>query len=411
MFHHRSFANGLTLIGEVSPSARSVAVGFFVKTGSRDESSDVSGVSHFLEHMVFKGTPRRSAFDVNRDFDRIGAHYNAFTSEENTVFYGAVLPEYLPDAVDILADILRPSLRQEDFDLEKNVIIEEIGMYDDQPMWCAYDQSRKAFFADHPLGNTVLGSVESIKALSREQMQGYFDRRYVAPNITVSVAGNFDWNQAVELLEKHCGAWPTGVAPRSNLRPASHREGVKIVPKDKVIQEQVMVLTPAPGADSPLRYAADILAMIVGDDTGSRLYWELIDPGMADSADMSYHDYEGAGAFFTMLSCEPENTATNLDALREIYREIQANGATAEELNTAKNKVLSRIVRGSERPMGRMQALGMGWTYHQKYRSVDEELAAFDAVTIADLRRVLDEFPLHNLNVLALGPLTKLASD
>jgi predicted Zn-dependent peptidase len=140
-FHSQKLANGLQIIGETSPSARSVALGFFVRTGARDETPEVSGVTHFLEHMVFKGTPHRTALDVNLDFDRIGADYNAFTSEENTVFHAAVLPEYVPPAVDILADILRPSLRQEDFDMEKNVIIEEIGMYEDQPMWSAYDHA------------------------------------------------------------------------------------------------------------------------------------------------------------------------------------------------------------------------------------------------------------------------------
>src|SRR2546425_3475091 len=123
-FHQHTLPNGLKLIGETSPPAKSVALGFFVRTGARDEGPDVSGVTHFLEHMVFKGTPRRTAFDVNRDFDRIGSHPNAFTSEENTVFYATILPEYLDQAVDILADILRPSLRQEDFDMEKKVIIE-----------------------------------------------------------------------------------------------------------------------------------------------------------------------------------------------------------------------------------------------------------------------------------------------
>src|SRR5215470_12797625 len=161
-FHHQTLPNGLTLIGETSPSAKSVATGFFVRTGARDETPGVCGVTHFLEHMVFKGTPRRTAFDVNRDFDRIGADYNAFTSEENTVFYGTFLPEYVPQAVDILADILRPSLRTEDFDMEKNVILEEIGMYEDQPMWSAYDRAKHIYFGDHPLGYTILGTPESI---------------------------------------------------------------------------------------------------------------------------------------------------------------------------------------------------------------------------------------------------------
>src|SRR5438132_13228165 len=184
-FHSHLLKNGLHIIGETSPSARSAALGFFVRTGSRDESAEVSGVTHFLEHMVFKGTPRRTALDVNRDFDRIGAHYNAFTSEENTVFYAAILPEYLPQAVDVLADILRPSLRVEDFDMEKNVIIEEIGMYEDQPMMSAYDRAKRIYFAKHPLGNTILGTKESVSALTRDQMHAYFGRRYVAPNITV----------------------------------------------------------------------------------------------------------------------------------------------------------------------------------------------------------------------------------
>src|SRR4249920_1103556 len=172
-FHHTRLSNGLQVLGETNTSARSAALGFFVRTGARDESPDVAGVSHFLEHMVFKGTPRRTSLDVNREFDAIGANHNAYTSEENTVFYAAFLPEYLPQAVDILADILRPSLRTDDFDMEKNVIIEEIGMYEDQPMWSTYDHAKKVYFSDHPLGNSILGTPESIRALSRDQMHAY----------------------------------------------------------------------------------------------------------------------------------------------------------------------------------------------------------------------------------------------
>src|SRR5204862_7164560 len=217
-FQKHVLKNGLRIIGETNASARSVALGFFVRTGSRDERTDVSGVTHFLEHMVFKGTPRRSALDVKRDFDRIGAHYNAFTSEENTCFYAAILPEYLPQAVDILADILRPSLRTDDFDMEKNVIIEEIGMYEDQPMWSAYDAAKRSFFHDHPLGNTILGTADSIRALTRDQMHDYFRRRYVAPNVTVVAAGNFDWGDLVRLVEERCAGWETGPVGRQHVR-------------------------------------------------------------------------------------------------------------------------------------------------------------------------------------------------
>src|SRR4051812_49042140 len=219
-FHSHTLPNGLQLIGETSPSARSAALGFFVRTGSRDETPEVCGVSHFLEHMVFKGTPRRSAFDVNRDFDRIGADYNAYTSEENTVYHGACLPEYLPQLFDILADILRPSIRQEDFDTEKKVIINEIGRYEDMPHWSAYDKVKPLHFADHTLGNSILGTPASITALEREQMLRYWESRYSAGNITVALAGNFRWEDAVALAERHCGAWQGGPVARSCLREA-----------------------------------------------------------------------------------------------------------------------------------------------------------------------------------------------
>jgi predicted Zn-dependent peptidase len=401
--------NGLQIIAETSPSARSMALGFFVRTGARDEAPDVSGVSHFLEHMVFKGTPRRTALDVNRDFDRIGAHYNAFTSEENTVFYAAILPEYMAQAVDVLADILRPSLRGDDFDMEKKVIIEEIGMYDDQPMWSAYDHAKRVYFADHPLGNSILGSVESIKALTRDQMHAYFERRYVAPNITVVAAGNFDWDRLVSLVEKHCGDWNAGPVGRLGVRPTRGSGAFEVMKRAKVAQEHVLLIGPGPAADDPLRHTADTLALAVGDDSGSRLYWAMVDPGLAESADASFHDYEGTGSFYTSFSCDPEQTEENLAIVTDVLAGVQEEGISEEELNQAKSKILSRVVRSSERPMGRMQAIGMSWTYLGKYRNVDEELAAFDAVTLEKVRELLDRYPLTQTTTFALGPLDTVA--
>ena len=408
-FQKKTLKNGLHIIGETNPSARSVALGFFVRTGSRDERSDVSGVTHFLEHMVFKGTPRRSPLDVNRDFDRIGAHYNAFTSEENTVFYAAILPEYLPQAVDILADILRPSLRVEDFDMEKNVIIEEIGMYEDQPMWSAYDHAKRTYFADHPLGNSILGTPESIRALTRDQMHAYFERRYVAPNITAVIAGNFDWERFVALVEERCGNWSSGFVGRQGVRETRGSRKFEVLTKSKVAQEHVFLLSPGPPVESPLRYAADTLALAIGDDSGSRLYWALVDPGFADSADCSFHDYEGTGSFYTSFSCEPDRAQENLGIVHDVLHQVQKQGITEEELHQAKSKIGSRVVRASERPMGRMQAIGMAWTYLHQYRTVDDDLKAFDAVTLQTVRQVLDQYPLDQFTTLALGPLEKPA--
>jgi predicted Zn-dependent peptidase len=407
-FYKHALKNGLRIIGETNSSARSVALGFFVRTGSRDETAPVSGVTHFLEHMVFKGTPRRTALEVNRDFDRIGAHYNAFTSEENTVFYAAILPEYLPESVDILADILRPSLRTEDFDMEKKVIIEEIGMYEDQPMWSAYDAAKRAHFAGHPLANSILGSVDSIKSLKRDQMHAYFKRRYVAPNITVVAAGRFPWKRLLSLVDKHCGGWERGAVGRKGVRETKGAGTFQVVKKEKVTQEHVFMISPGPPVESPLRYAADILATVVGDDSGSRLYWALVDPGLADSADTSFHDYQGTGSFYTSFSCDPSKVETNLEITAKILREVRQNGVTEDELRQAKSKIGSRVVRGSERPMGRMQAIGMTWTYLQTYRTVDQELKAFDSVSLKTIREVLDRYPIDRFTTLALGPMKKV---
>jgi predicted Zn-dependent peptidase len=407
-FHSHKLPNGLQLIGETSPSARSVAVGFFVRTGSRDEAPAESGVSHFLEHMMFKGTPRRTAFDVNLDFDRIGASYNAYTSEENTVYYAALLPEYLPRGVDILADILRPSLRQEDFDTEKNVILEEIDMYEDQPGSVAWDRARRLYYSNHPLGNSVLGTKESVGALGRDQMHAYFTRRYAANNIVVSAAGNFNWSEFVNLVTDACSGWNTDKVGRENLTEWAGGGGAFVLTREKVQQEYVMFMCGGPPAHSKLRYAADTLALAVGDDSGSRLYWALVDPGHADSADCSFVENDGSGAVYASLSCEPENTAANIAKVTEVLKGVQTGGITEAELHQAKSKILSRVVRGSERPMGRMQAIAAAWTYTGEYRDVDTELANFDAVALKDVRAYLDAYPIDKSTVVAFGPLKEV---
>jgi predicted Zn-dependent peptidase len=178
-----------------------------------------------------------------------------------------------------------------------------------------------------------------------------------------------------------------------------------VVTKPTVAQEHVVLLAPAPAANDPLRHAADLLANALGDDSGSRLYWELVDPGHADSADSSFHEYEGTGIYYTAFSGEPANAAANLERVRRVFADVQKNGLSAEELHQAKSKVLSRVVRGSERPMGRLQALGMAWTYLGTYRSVDDELNAFEAVTLDTVRETLSRYPITNLTTLAFGPL------
>src|SRR5438128_5914184 len=188
-FQQHTLDNGLEIVAETSPDAYSSAYAFFVRTGARDETAEISGVSHFLEHMVFKGSANRTATEVNRDLDDLSASSNAYTSEEQTVYYATTLPEDQESIVELLADMMRPALRPDDFDTEKQVILEEIAKYDDQPPYGAHEKCMAAFFGDHPLGNSVLGSSKSVGGLARDQMLAYFEQRYSPRNMTLVAAG------------------------------------------------------------------------------------------------------------------------------------------------------------------------------------------------------------------------------
>jgi predicted Zn-dependent peptidase len=406
-FHEAQLDNGLTVIAELNPSVQSVAAGFFVRTGARDESMEVNGVSHFLEHMAFKGNEKHSADDVNRIFDELGARYNASTSEEVTLFYAAVLPEYLGDAFEVLAGLIRPSLRNADFEVERKVILEEIGMYEDQPSFIAYESAMKTHFDGHPLGQSILGSTQSISHLTRDQMADYHREHYRAGNITVAVAGNTDWDEVLRLAGKWCGKWEAGSTPRATGE-ARAKGGTSLTTKEAFTQQHVMQMTPAPSATSPLRMAAELMSVVVGDDSGSRLYWDLVDTGLAESADLSYNEYDGTGAYLTYICSTPESAGDNLKRVRDIYDDVNSRGVTEQELEQARNKAASRIVLRSERPMGRLSSLGSNWVYRNEYRSVQNDLDAYRAITTDDVNAVLKKYPLGQLSTAAVGPLKAL---
>jgi predicted Zn-dependent peptidase len=402
-FRSHRLENGLEIVAETNPDAHSMSVAFVVRAGSRDESDEVAGVSHFLEHMCFKGTPRRSADDVNREFDEIGAHYNAFTSEECTAYYASVLPEYQEQSIDLLADILRPSLRPDDFDMEKKVILEEIQMYLDQPPYGMDDRIKQLHLGGHPLARSVLGTSGSITELTPQQMRDYFGSRYSADNVFVAAAGNADFEALVEQVAARCGDWQPA-APRRELRPAVSQPQFEVVHRPTATQQYVLGLADAPAAEDDQRYAAKLLAMIVGDDSGSRLYWELVDPGLAETASLGHYEYLGVGMFYTTLACEPDDVEENLERLQAIFGQMESGGASEEELRQAKNKVKARIVLASERPHNRLFNVGGNWLQRREYRTVAEELKSLDAVTVEDLQMVLRRFPLSRYSNVTIGP-------
>lgn len=407
-FRTHTLDNGLEIVAETNPQAYSSAYGFFVKTGARDETDEVSGVSHFLEHMVFKGTPTRSAADVNRELDELSSSSNAYTSEEQTVYYATTLPEDQSRIVALLADMMRPSLRQADFDTEKQVILEEIAKYDDQPPYGAHEKCMAAHFGPHPLGRSILGTVGSVGSLSREQMLAYFERRYSPRNIVLAAGGNVDFERLIAEAARHCGSWQPFDAPRDTQRPPAC-PGFSVLHKPLATQEYVIQLSAAPAAQDDDRYASRVLATVLGDDTGSRLFWALIDTGLAETASINVQEYQGAGLYMIGLACEPDQAAENLQLISDLVAEAEAHGITEEELNQAKNKICAQLVLSAERPTSRMFSVGNGWVQRRQYRTVREAVESYRNVTLDEISAVLKRYPLSVNTTVAVGSLHELA--
>lgn len=401
--------NGLEILAECNPRAHSMAIGYFVRTGSRDETAEIGGVSHFLEHMVFKGTENRSAEDVNRQLDEMGSHSNARTSEESTIYHAAILPDFQTPIVELFSDLMRPSLRNDDFETEKQVIIEEIMMYDDQPPYGGHERIMAEYFGDHPLSQSVLGTVDTVGGMSADRMKEYFQRRYSPGNIAVAVAGNVDFDKLIADCERCCGSWteyPTD-RPHRNAVPQS---GFVCQEKNDSTQQYVIQLAKGPHCNDSDRFAARVAATILGDDSGSRIYWDMIDPGRVEAAGIGNYEYDDTGVIMTFLCCAPEQTQDNLNRLVEIQRTAIKSGVTEKELELAKSKIASHIILASERTESRMFSVGSQWLKNQEFKSPKEIAEQYEAVTIEQVNSVLQQYPLDSNMTLCVGPKTDLSA-
>ena len=401
-FREARLSNGLTIVGEIDPAAHTASCGFFVRTGARDEQSAVMGVSHFLEHMMFKGTEKRSAEDVNREMDEIGAQNNAYTSSEITCFYASTIADKLPKAVDVLADIMRPALREDDFQTERGVILEEIAMYRDNPFFTVYESAMEHFYMGHGLAHRVLGTTGTIEKLRRDEMQTYFDARYSADNTVVSLAGKVDWDAAVAQIGSACGGWAKTGATRTKAAPRV-TGGEQALTSEKVTRGYVLMVAPAPAMDDDRRYAAMILAQVLGMADNSRLHWSLVEPGIAEEALAEYDPRDGCGDYIVYAVGDP----ARVDDIRgKIEKEIDGliDSVTDKDLERLRNKVATGIVLAGERPSGRMQRLGRVWAYLGEYLPLEAELARINAVTLEELRDVWKAFPFRPRLVTTLKP-------
>ncbi len=391
-FREATLDNGLKIIAEVDDDMHSAAAGFFVRTGARDEPGELMGVSHFLEHMMFKGTEELNAELINQGFDAMGARNNAYTSNEVTCFHAHVLPEFLPRAVDLLAKMMRPALRQADFDTEKSVILEEIAMYKDNPFWVLYEECVDRHYRPHPLAHRVLGTEETVGAMTRDQMDAYFRARYSADNTVLSLAGRLDFDRVVDQANALCGSWQRTGAARDETPPPTAGERFELR-DESVSRGYVIAIMSGPGVRDERRYAASMLAHVLGSPDNSRLHWALIETGLAEEAQAAFDPHAGVGDYFVYASGDPAR-------LDEIWaaceREIAQlpDTLTEEDLERVRNKIATAATLSGERPNDRMQRLGRLWTATGGYRTLEQELARIQAVTLDDIRRLCAEFPL-----------------
>jgi predicted Zn-dependent peptidase len=409
VFHTHRLSNGLQIVGQPMPDFESVAVSYYVCTGSRDEPDpSIAGVSHFLEHMVFKGTQTLDWQDITLEFNKIGAELNAFTSHEATVYYARVLSEYLERALELLSDMMYPRLLESDFDMEKEVIVNEIARSEDQPYNLAFRRMMQVYFDGHPLGHDVLGSRESIRNMRIEQMRDYWKRRYAANNLILAIAGNFDWDHVVQLAEKHSTGWRTGDAGR-NIEPYEPARPLNEIMIDNKLKQQIMILAmPAVDVKDPDYYAAVLGGSILGDSDGSRLYWNIHQKGLAESASAGIWAMEGTGMMMLEANSTPDEAPQVLKMLRAELDSLLEDGVHEDELRRAKDKWISNMVLSSESTFARMRSLANDWVTEGRLISVDEEVERVEKVTTEDVIRALRRFPMRDKQVLTtLGPLNE----
>ena len=402
-FKHAQLPNGLDVIAEIHPHAQSTAIGFMVKTGSRDEAPEVNGVSHFLEHMMFKGTARRSAAEVNREFDAIGARNNAFTSNEVTCYWAHILPEFLPAALDLLADMMRPALRTEDFTMEKKVILEEIALYLDRPGHVLYEAIMQDHFGVHPMAQSILGPKESIAALQRDQMKAYFDAHYGPGNMALAVAGNLDFDQFLGEVQKACASWPhidvTRAYPKPGLVPNKRH-----ITDTKLKRHYIAMICPGPSAQDDQRFAAQVFSDVMGDPDGSRFYWALVEPGLADEADFSFYPHDGIGSFFAGASCDPARAAQVEEIMIAEMKKAVRYALTEQEISRSRTKIETGSVLQGELPLGRMRNILGRWIYNHEYRTLEQDLEILSGVNLTGIKDMLANYQLSPLTITTLGP-------
>jgi predicted Zn-dependent peptidase len=404
--------SGLRILTEAVPAMRSVSFGVWVGVGSRDETKSLSGVSHFLEHLLFKGTKRRSALEISSRIESVGGETNAFTTKEYTCYYARVLDADLPLAVDVMCDLVADSvLAEADVETERGVILEEIAMTDDEPGDEVHDLFADAVYGDHPLGRRISGTVDTISALTRDQINDFYRSRYAAPTIVVAAAGSLEHDDVVERVATAFGrsrfftaaAQPSPVRVVGDLVPVRGRQ-VMVRSKDT---EQAHVVLGCAGLarQDERRFALGALNNVLGGGMSSRLFQQIREKrGLAYSVYSYNSEYADSGLFAVYAGCAPGKVDEVLALTRDEVAAVAAKGVTDAEVARGKGMLKGSLVLGLEDTGSRMSRLGKGELLYTDMLSVDELLAKIDAVTPADVRAVAAEILSNPASLAVIGP-------
>jgi predicted Zn-dependent peptidase len=405
--------SGLRLTTEAMPHVRSVTIGVWLARGSRHESDVESGIAHFVEHMLFKGTTSRSAREIAETIDSIGGQLDAFTSKEYAAYYVKVLDEHLPLAIDLLSDmVLRPALTAEDVTKEQGVILEEIKMVEDAPDDLVHEVFARQFWANHPLGRPILGTAESVNSFSSESLRAYFGRTYVAPNVIVAAAGHLDHAAVRARVADAFAALPV-VAPAYPTAPPDVTPGVSVRHKD-IEQSHICLGTPALTQSHGDRYAAYVLNAILGGSMSSRLFQHIREErGLAYAVFSNLTSYSDAGMLTIYAGCAADKIDEVVMLSLAELRGLRDAAVPADELRRAKDHLKGSLMLSLENTSSRMSHLARHELYFGRHFTLDETLDSIERVTDADVLRVAnDMFQDAGLVATVVGPSgSRLASD
>jgi predicted Zn-dependent peptidase len=407
---------GLRVITEAIPAMRSVSFGIWVAVGSRDEPAELSGASHFLEHLLFKGTSKRSALDISSEIEAVGGETNAFTTKEYTCYYARVLDADLPLAVDVMCDLVANSvLAATDVETERGVILEEIAMHDDEPGDEVHDLFAEALYGEHPLGRLISGTEQTVSPMSRERIQSFYRERYVPPAIVVAAAGNLGHADVVERVRKAFAGTVLGAAPEGGaVLPVPRRPGepaVPVVPARRVVQSKdteqahLVLGAPAPGRLDDRRFALGVLNNVLGGGMSSRLFQEVREKrGLAYSVYSYTSQYADSGLFAVYAGCAPGKVDEVLDLVKAELATVARDGVTDDEVARGKGMLKGSLVLALEDTGSRMSRLAKGELLYGDQLSVDDLLARVDSVTTWQVNTLAAELLVQPMSLAVVGP-------